>query len=107
MAKPTKDDKNRRRAVKAARKMDKERAKQTRQEHDGKRDFAQGAALGDDSQGNGIILSGATTQLGCGHNGGGRHMTGSELVSDVRVSKRRPSPSLPNCTLARTVCARK
>jgi len=46
-----------------------------------------GASLGDDSQGNGIILSGATTQLGCGHNGGGRHMTGSALVSDVRVSK--------------------
>jgi hypothetical protein len=44
MAKPTKDDKTRRRAVKAARKVDKERAKQTRQEHDGKQDFGQAAA---------------------------------------------------------------
>jgi hypothetical protein len=44
MAKPTKDDKTRRRAVKAARKMHKERAKQTRQEHDGKQDFSQAAA---------------------------------------------------------------
>jgi len=44
MAKPTKDDKTRRRAVKAARKVDKERAKQTRQEHDGKEDFGQVAA---------------------------------------------------------------
>jgi hypothetical protein len=44
MAKPTKDDKTRRRAVKAARKVDKERAKQTRQEHDGKEDFGQSAA---------------------------------------------------------------
>jgi len=34
MATPTKDDKTRRRAVKAARKVDKERAKQTRQERD-------------------------------------------------------------------------
>jgi hypothetical protein len=41
MAKPTKDDKTRRRAVKAARKVDKERAKQTRQEHDGKKDLEQ------------------------------------------------------------------
>jgi hypothetical protein len=41
MAKPTKDDKTRRRAVKAARKVDKERAKQTRQEHDGEKDFGQ------------------------------------------------------------------
>jgi len=41
MAKPTKDDKTRRRAVKAARKMDKEQAKQTREEHDGKKGFIQ------------------------------------------------------------------
>lgn len=44
MAKPTKDDKARRRAVKAARKVDKERAKQARQENDGKEAFAQSAA---------------------------------------------------------------
>jgi hypothetical protein len=44
MAKPTKDDKTRRRAVKAARKVDNERAKQTRQEHEGKEDFGQAAA---------------------------------------------------------------
>jgi hypothetical protein len=44
MAKPTKDDKARRRAVKAARKVDKERAKQTRQENEGKEAFGQAAA---------------------------------------------------------------
>jgi hypothetical protein len=44
MAKPTKDDKARRRAVKAAREVDKERAKQTRQQNEGKEAFGQAVA---------------------------------------------------------------
>jgi len=44
MAKPTKDDKARRRAVKAAREIDKERAKQTRQQNEGKEAFGQAVA---------------------------------------------------------------